>query len=449
MDRTIVYPSSIPLDTDILNTQRNAMIGLGTIMNALWGSNTVAVGLLCTPTVPASMQVNVGPGAIVSMQTVDGSSFGSLPSDASPLVKSGVNLGSTVFTLTAPTTTGQSINYLIEATFTETDNTPVVLPYFDAANPSQPYSGPNNSGTAQNTKRAQVVSLQLKASASANTGTQATPAVDAGWVGLYVIQVNFAQTSITNTSISTYPNAPFLAQFLQQHHKGVPGQAPKIDLISEVQNALPLANLPSAGSAMVSNIQTFTSSGTFTVPAGVTKVKATVIAGGGGANGCNSSNFAGACGGGGGWSKKLCTVAPGQTVAVTVGAGGTGAAATAAAGAGGTSSFGSFCSASGGGGAGGNGGGGGGVGANGDINGVGGAGSDGSSVAPSATTFWSGLAGGSLWGGAQRAGTTAGNSSPPGGAGGKGCGGTSVYTTSGSVSAFGSSGVAGVVVVEW
>jgi hypothetical protein len=102
-------------------------------------------------------------------------------------VKLGINLTSTSFALTAPATSGQSINYLIQAALLESDTNPVVLPYYNAANPAQQYSGPNNSGVAQNTCRVQRVQLQLKAGAPANAGAQTTPPIDSGWVGLYVV----------------------------------------------------------------------------------------------------------------------------------------------------------------------------------------------------------------------------------------------------------------------
>ena len=95
--------------------------------------------------------------------------------------------------------------------------------------------------------------------------------------------------------------------------------------------------------------QVFTSSGTFTVPDGVTRVKVTV-AGGGGNGGNARANFqpsprgggvtpaAAGGGGGGGVAIKFVTgLTPGGTVSVTVG------------GAAGTSSFGAFVSATGGG----------------------------------------------------------------------------------------------------
>jgi len=211
MDRNLVYPGSIPLDTDLLAINRNAMIGLGFLAQAALGSNTVVDGLACTPTAPPSLTVNVGPGSIAQLNVVDVSAFGSLPADSTdPLVKMGINLQSTPFTLVAPAVSGQSTNYLIEAAFIESDTAPTVLPYYNAANPAQPFSGPNNAGTAQNTQRIQRVQLQLKAGTPANTGSQTTPPVDSGWVGLYVVTVNFGQTAITAGSIAVLPTAPFV-----------------------------------------------------------------------------------------------------------------------------------------------------------------------------------------------------------------------------------------------
>jgi len=96
------------------------------------------------------------------------------------------------------------------------------------------------------------------------------------------------------------------------------------------------------GSYVGGNAQLFTSSGTFTVPAGITKLKITAFGGGGG----GSSNN----GGLGGAGVALVTVTAGASYTVTIGSGGNGAAYTnAGATAGGTTSFGSLVTATGGG----------------------------------------------------------------------------------------------------
>jgi hypothetical protein len=100
--------------------------------------------------------------------------------------------------------------------------------------------------------------------------------------------------------------------------------------------------------------QVFTSSGTYTVPAGVTAVKVTVIGGGGGGGGASRGNSAtsqgkASGGGGGGCAIEWITgLTPSDNIAVTVGTGGAGGVGASNGTAGGTSSFGSFCSATGG-----------------------------------------------------------------------------------------------------
>lgn len=209
-DRIIVYPAAIPQDTDILNTNRNMMIALGYLAQMVLGVNTIVDGLAVAP--GAGLTVTIGQGSILSLQVIDILNYGTLPADAvDPLMKLGINpFGLTSFTCSAPTTSGDSINYLIEGTFQEVNNTPIVLPYYNAANPTQPYSGPNNTGADNNTLRQELVELQLKVGTPAPTGTQSTPSVDTGYIGLYVVTVAFGQVTITTGNIATYAGAPFL-----------------------------------------------------------------------------------------------------------------------------------------------------------------------------------------------------------------------------------------------
>lgn len=106
----------------------------------------------------------------------------------------------------------------------------------------------------------------------------------------------------------------------------------------------------SQGTAYVgANSQAFGSSGTFTVPAGVTKLIVTVISGAGGGQGGYLFST-GAAGGNGGLGKALITgLTPGANISVTVGSGGNGGAAQGTNGtSGGTSSFGSYITCTGG-----------------------------------------------------------------------------------------------------
>jgi len=417
MDRNLVYPGSIPLDSDLLAVNRNTMVALGILAQTLLGTSTVVDGLACMPTVPASLGFTIGPGAIGQLAVVDALPFGSLPAVATdPLLKMGINLEATNFISAAPTTSGQSISYLVQAALQESDTTPVVLPYYNAANPSQPYSGPNNSGSAQSTQRIQRVQLQMKAGMPALTGLQATPPVDNGWVGLYVIAVPYGATAVTVGNISIHSTAPFLAFKLPQLRPG-----------------------------FATGVQALTSSGAFAVPAGVIQVEVEVWGGGAGSFSSVSGGPAGGAGAGGYARKRVTGLTPGQTVAVTVGTGGTAGTTGVAPTAGGSSSFGSYVSATGGilnplattsspmnGGAGGNG-------AGGDINISGSDGNWGYSN--------NGGMGGAApcGGGARNAGGGGGNAGffPGGGASGAGTGAAGTTVQSGAA------GAAGLVMVRW
>jgi hypothetical protein len=312
MDRNIVYPGSIPQDTDILYPNRNAMVGIAALTAATLGTNVLVDGLACTPTIPASLTVMVGPGSITQLSSLDATAYGSLAADVvDQIVKTGINLQATNFTLAVPVSSGQSINYLIEAAFSEADNDPVVLPYVNAANPAQAFSGPNNAGTAQNTQRVQRVQLQVKPGAAASSGTQLTPAVDAGWAGLYVVTVNYGQSAITASSIAVLPGAPFLPFKLPALRPGF------------------------------SSMQVFTSSGYFVVPSGVTTVRVE-LTGGGGSGGFHESMPGGGGGAGGRATGIVTGLTPGQVIPVTIGAGGAAPASPGNGGEGGTTIFGNL-----------------------------------------------------------------------------------------------------------
>lgn len=91
------------------------------------------------------------------------------------------------------------------------------------------------------------------------------------------------------------------------------------------------ASAPTWGTAGggLTGFEKLTSTQTWTVPAGITKVLVELCGGGGG--GSTSNDYTG---GGGGYAKGMVTVTPGASITATVGAGGSGAGSS-----GGTSSF--------------------------------------------------------------------------------------------------------------
>ena len=415
MDRTIVYPGSIPLDTDLLRLNRNTMVALGALMRAVLGTATVVDGLNVTPTTPNSLSVAVGPGSIAALAVVDSAPFGSLPADADGLVKMGVNLESSSLTLSGPSVAGQSVAWLIEAAFVETDTNPVVLPYYNASNPTQPWLGPANAGTAQPTSRVQQVQLQAHPGVAAATGSQLPPPVDAGWVGLAVVTLAYGQSVVGPGDIAPLANAPRLQY--------------------------PLPNLRPG----FASLQAFTTSGVFVVPNGVTQAKVTVI-GGGGAAGTSSIVPGGGCGAGGRAVGIVTGLMPGGSIYVTVGGGGVASATPGVGAGGGTSSFGAYLSATGGAGGGGgttnqqSAGGAGGSGVGGAVNEAGAYGTDCVLVAGR------GGDGGGPGSGRGTTGVLTGISAggPGGGGGGGGC-----NPPGGGTGAVGGNGASGLVVVEY
>ncbi|WP_439398741.1 hypothetical protein ACRQ5Q_15230 [Bradyrhizobium sp. PMVTL-01] len=209
MDRAIVYPGQLPQDTDILDTNLFALIGQAFQNQAVLGVNTVVSGLTCTPTAPASLVVNIGVGSIYQMQPTDGSAYGSLGTNSNNIVKQGILPVAQSLTITPPGTTGYSQVYLVQVQLVDTDTGAQVLNYYNSSNPGQPFSGPANSGQAQFTTRSCKCVVALKAGVPATTGTQAAPAPDSGFLGLYTITVPNGATQITTGNITLLATAPF------------------------------------------------------------------------------------------------------------------------------------------------------------------------------------------------------------------------------------------------
>ena len=316
MDRQIVYPGSIPLDTDFLNIQRSTLSALGALTQSVLGSNPVADGLACTP-VGTGYGVIIGPGTLSMSVAVDQTPFGSLATATNTVSKTGVVV--TPITISLQTTSDQSmvLSWLIQATLTDVDDQPLTLQYWNAASPNIPYSGPSNSGLAQNTRRRTQLVINAKSSSPIPFGTVAPPSPDPGFVGLYSVTTWIGKSSTTVDDIAALAAAPLL-------HFHLPDLTPGF-----------------------SRIETFTSNRTWVVPPGVSKVRAKVVAAGGGGGG-GTASYGGGGGGAGGYAEAILVLQPGQNVAVIVGVGGASSAASVTGGIGGASSFGGMVVAQGG-----------------------------------------------------------------------------------------------------
>jgi len=225
LDRQIIYPGQIPLETDQLFQNRATMVALGKMIGAILGTGNVVTGLSVGPNTPAALNVVVAPGEMYSLQNVDGTAYSSLPADTThTCVKQGLSSDPVIVACPAPVTAGFSINYLIEVTFQEVDGSSVVLPYYNASNPTQAFSGPNNSGAAQSTLRQGKAVVQAKAGIAAATGTQVTPAVDAGFVAIAVVTVANGQTTITAGNIAAVTSNSVLTQSMLSLIQSNPAQ---------------------------------------------------------------------------------------------------------------------------------------------------------------------------------------------------------------------------------
>jgi|GEM_PF-1523931 len=210
MDRQIVYPGAVPLETDLLNTNKFAMIGLAKLAGAVLGSDTCLAGLLCTPVTPASLQVKVSAGEIYCLQTIDDKAYSTLPADHSDIIlKQGITPGDT-FIVTPPEQPGTSHDYIIQVAYRDADTGGTVLPFYNAADPTMAFNGPGNAGEALPCVRQGICSLSLKAGTSAVSGKQTTPEADPGCISAWIITVTAGTKGITADNIKRSPGAPFL-----------------------------------------------------------------------------------------------------------------------------------------------------------------------------------------------------------------------------------------------
>lgn len=255
MDRPIIDPMEQMRDFDFVMGFHDVLVGLGAFaqdtMSGL--ATTVIGGLVANQTPAASLSVQISAGRIYQAAASDPLGVGSIPADSTVICQQGLAPAQTI-TFTAPSS-GQSQWNLIQAQFSQLDavrtNDPNggIVPFYNVANPTQPTT------QSVNTVRQGLCVLQVISGSAATTGTEVPPTPTAGWVPLYLVDIAGGQTQITTSQIlkagpgvgtnvsGSYPFAPFLGGLMAAHHSGNAGQAPKVNLVSEVQGVLPYVNM--------------------------------------------------------------------------------------------------------------------------------------------------------------------------------------------------------------
>ncbi len=268
MDRTIIYNQEQMRAFDITAFEKDVLMGLAYSFGDYLGvaGTPVVAGLAATATTPTpSLTINLAAGRIYKLAAADSTAVGTIPADTTQIVQQGLAIAQQLVMSTAALVTGQSQWVLIQAEFAQNDSVRSgdpnggVMPFYNAANPTQPLNGQAGSGVPLPTVRAGTCTISVVAGSPAATGSEEPPNPTGTAVPLYLIDLTYGQTQITTNQIlvagpsvglnvpNDYPEAPFFRGVLAAHHGGSRGQAPKIDLTAEVQDILPLENLPASG----------------------------------------------------------------------------------------------------------------------------------------------------------------------------------------------------------
>lgn len=310
MDRQIVYPGSVPLDTDLLNAGRNAKKGLGRLAFLLFGEVSAAQGFIIALS-STDLTATVGEGTVISTGPIDQMAIGGLGGGLDAVTDTGVNQFDSWVSQTVTLTAGATNT--IWAVCSESDSDDAVLPFYNSENPSQALAGSANTGANLPTQRQARVSIVC--------ATTAPEVPDGGAVvGLYSVIVPSSAANLAGLTATPqqafYPTIPELMR----------GRL--------------------LGTYMISASTTY-------LPSRWAKTLRVSMIGGGGAGGGAYGNVGtncsvGGAGAAGGYAEFLVslTTLPGPFV-LTVGAGGTGMQGGGG-GTGGSSSFGTYVTCTGG-----------------------------------------------------------------------------------------------------
>jgi hypothetical protein len=212
--RTTIWTGQQPQPQDIMQFERDAAKSLAQFVLDAMGSQSAAfTGLAATP--GTGLTINVGAGAVYQYGQIDPTAWGdTLGSDTFEGTLLGLVLSSQNLTgFAAPTTSGQSVNYLIQCQVQVTDSAAASLPFY-SSNDNPPTYLPKSPS------RQNVVVFEVKAGTPATTGSQVTPTPDSGWIPLYAVTVDYGETSLTSADIALAANAPQFYGFVHTNPNG-------------------------------------------------------------------------------------------------------------------------------------------------------------------------------------------------------------------------------------
>ena len=266
MDRTPWLTAQGITSYDLNNMPKDALKGLAWLTQFLLGSTSsfAANGSFApSQTSPASLSINIGAGWIYQLADTEANPIGSFAADDTQIMQQGYAAAQEINLNNSGLSGGQSKWWLIQVAFQEVDAVRPGDPtsgrrgFYNSSNPAGPLDGIDGLGGVIPTIKAGAAVVTAIAGTPGSTGSNVPPQPSSGCVPLFLINVSSGQTQITNAEIQVagpsvyagYPSAPFLAGLVNQHHHGTTGQAPQIDLTTEVQNVLPLPHLPVTNSA--------------------------------------------------------------------------------------------------------------------------------------------------------------------------------------------------------
>lgn len=208
MDRVIVYPGQVPLETDILNTNKYAMVGLGRLAGAVLGSVASGAGLVeglkVTSTVTPGLSVLVSPGSMYTSLAVDATDYSTVSADTSNSIpKQGILLSS--FTLDCTSlkpASGYRIVYITASLADDNDGT-TVLPYYNSSNTAVALNGPGGASTLQARRRYTKLTISTRLGNSVTTGTAPLPTLSGNEVALATLLLRSTTTTISSSADSS------------------------------------------------------------------------------------------------------------------------------------------------------------------------------------------------------------------------------------------------------